>query len=367
LIFKKLWQFPCNIIFQYLHIYFTKKKVWQVYQNFKPDVIYVWQAREIGYAVTKLKNKISVPIIFHQITSWAHRFNKPADYNVDFNKLGPFKILTKILVIKPIMMLMIKLAKNEKLDKKMTQVIYDKFDRIIEVSEFAKQEEAVKLGAVFKKVSVVNHAFDSELFKPFDNQSLKQELGLADNKIILYIARIDFEEKGIGYLLEAMPEIIRQSPQAKLVIIGWGFEKNVNKMKELIKDLKLFDQVLFLGKKAHADLPKYINIADVCTLPSTWADTLPRIVMEEMACGKPMVTTDAGGITDMNVDGQTGLVVPQRDAQALAQAIVKIFNNDSLRQEMGQKALERTKQKFTYEVMTKNLINIFQTEISKYK
>jgi len=93
-------------------------------------------------------------------------------------------------------------------------------------------------------------------------------------------------------------------------------------------------------------------------VPSVWLETFGQVTIEAMACGVPVVTFDAGASPDINISGQTGLVVPAKNSPALAEAIIKILSDDNLRLNYGQAARERVLANYTYEVVINKLITI---------
>src|SRR5207249_670470 len=117
----------------------------------------------------------------------------------------------------------------------------DKADRVVFASQ-AASEEGLAAGLPQQKIAIIGVGIETDLFKPSGTkQTWRQELGIRGQKVLLFIGRINFAEKGIGYLLEAMPEIMRNFPSINLVVIGGGGESE--RLVGLITKLGISDHV----------------------------------------------------------------------------------------------------------------------------
>ena len=201
-----------------------------------------------------------------------------------------------------------------------------KMDRILVTSPNMKQSSAC-LRPFLDKVEGVPLFVDVEHFHCYEDnkrEELLKEIG-ADNetKIILYVGRFGRYE-GLSYLVKALTLL---PENYCLVLIGDGPERPA--AEQLVGELKLGHRVLRLDHVPYADLPKYYSVADVFVLPSVDRDeAFGLVVVEAMACGVPVVTTELGtGTSFPNINGVTGRVVPPRNERALADAIAEICKN----------------------------------------
>lgn len=281
------------------------------------DVVCVWQARETGYAVAKIAPRLRAPFIFRQITAWQWHLER--------------------------------MSLDRKAQERFARSIYDQAKQIIFVSKAAAEAEKT-LGLPEGKIRTLGVAIETDLFRPLPQ--IKKE------KVILFIGRINFAEKGIGFLLEAMPAIIKEIPEAKLVIIGGGGE--TERMHAQIKKLGIENAVQAVGKKPFSELPKYLNAAAVMAVPSVWLEAFGQVTIEAMAAGLPVVTTDIGGSTEINRDGETGFIVPKADSPALANAIVKILKDEALQNRLGSAARQRVLKNYSYEVLVDKFLDIIR-------
>ncbi len=362
--YPKLWNnikfFPLNRVINWFYIKNTQKKVLQFDKKEKPDVFFIWQARETGYAIARIKHNLGAPFIFRQITTWQWHFKrKPEEI---YAKRNWYQKLQKLKLDK-LANIYLDFLLNKKNNLKYAKEIYKKADKVVFVSKIASQE-AIEMGLNKSKIEILPVTIDTDLFKNLNRKNeLREELNLRGNKILLFIGRINFAEKGIGYLLQAMKKIIVQKPETNLVIIGGDGESN--RMFKMIKNLNLEKNVQVVGKKPFKDLVKYLNASDVFMMPSVWLETFGQVTIEAMACEVPVIGFNAGATPFINIDNQTGFIVPSKDINALAQATIKILNNENLRLEMGRAARKRVLENYTYEVLIDKFVNIIKNARTK--
>jgi glycosyltransferase involved in cell wall biosynthesis len=161
--------------------------------------------------------------------------------------------------------------------------------------------------------------------------------------------------KGQRHLIEAAALVVRQVPDARFIIAGEGELRPA--LERQIKDHRLEKHVLLLGFRP--DVLSLHKAVDVFVMSSV-TEGLGTSLLDAMACGKPVVATRTGGIPEVVVDGQTGLLVPPRDHQAMAQAIVSLLNDELLRQRMGAAGLARARKRFSAERMVQETLRVYQ-------
>lgn len=353
---SRIWMWPLNRIINILYLYQTRHNVIKVVREFSCDCVYVWQAREAGYAVSTIKGELKVPFIFRQITAWNWHFKRTPKEIFAIRKW--YRFFQKVHLQKIADYILAALI-NTKSKIRYAKTIYEKADIVIFLSRAAVQE-AKEIGLDDTRARVLGLAVEDEIFKPFgDKGDLRKELGIGGDKVILFIGRIEFEEKGISYLLGAMPDIIQMHPQVNLIIIGSG--KDNDRMKEMIQQLHIGNNVQVWGKKPYSELPKYINAADVLCVPSIWMEAFGKVIIEGMSCGIPVVTTDAGACPEINIDGVTGFVVRAKDSHALSLAIENLLRDPGLAQKFGAQARQRVIKEYTHDTIVKKFIDIVST------
>ncbi|MFX0196739.1 MAG: glycosyltransferase [Candidatus Hodarchaeota archaeon] len=159
---------------------------------------------------------------------------------------------------------------------------------------------------------------------PLDLKDFEEKDFRRNDKEVISIAHLN-PIKGMSYLIKAMKRI----EEGKLIIIGNGPERE--KLELLSLDLGLSDRVFFLGWVNHSsEFWDYLMKATVFVLPSI-SEGLPKVLVEAMVAGLPIIATKVGGIPELIKDGINGLIVPPKNEMALAEALKKIFDDDHFR------------------------------------
>lgn len=197
-----------------------------------------------------------------------------------------------------------------------------------------------------------NSSFRWKLYRnPFDVSKCFYSDGSDD--YILYFGRL-IEEKGVDYLIQAMAA----APHVFLKIIGDG--PDVNKLKSLVSRLGLHN-IEFIGAKWGDELKDYLSRARFVVVPSIWYENYPYVILQAFASAKPVIGTDRGGIPEMIIHGQYGLVYPALDIRALTKSICELWSNPARCKEMGQNARRFVESEFNTEKAYVNLIDIYRS------
>jgi glycosyltransferase involved in cell wall biosynthesis len=172
---------------------------------------------------------------------------------------------------------------------------------------------------------------------------------------IILIARM-IREKGIAVFVEAA-RILRG--QADFVLVGAPDPGNPNSSTDAeLRSWEAAGLVTWLGPRR--DVADLLRGAHIACQPSTYREGLPKSALEAAACGKPLVTTDVPGCREAVVDGETGFLVPPRDAPALAAALKKLIDDPALRARMGAAGRERTEQNFADAVVCEKTLLVYE-------
>ncbi|MEY3972934.1 MAG: hypothetical protein RJA71_246 [Actinomycetota bacterium] len=180
---------------------------------------------------------------------------------------------------------------------------------------------------------------DTNHFAPqSESAQLKAELGLTEKKVLVSVGRL-VHRKGQDTLVEALPLILKEIPDAHLMFVGEGPRKKF--MQQRAEKLGVSSHITFIGRIHYQDLPKYICVGDIFAMPSRSrlagleVEGLGIVYLEASACGLPVLGGLSGGAPDAVIDGQTGLVVDGTSPQAVARAAVHLLHNDELALELG--------------------------------
>ncbi|MHC4958246.1 MAG: TIGR04063 family PEP-CTERM/XrtA system glycosyltransferase [Planctomycetota bacterium] len=207
-----------------------------------------------------------------------------------------------------------------------------KVDAVTTICEGLRTEIADR-GIPADKVTVIPNAVDADAFpfrRPAD-ESLRSGLGLAGDGIVLGFIGSFYHYEGLHVLLDALPAIARDLPDAKLLLVGGGFEEE--RLREQAERLGLEDRLRFTGRVPHEKVADYYSLCDVMVYPRLDI-RLTRIVtplkpLEAMAQGRVVVASDIGGHRELIRDGDTGVLFPSEDAAALARAVIDLARDES--------------------------------------
>jgi glycosyltransferase involved in cell wall biosynthesis len=161
--------------------------------------------------------------------------------------------------------------------------------------------------------------------------------------------------KGQRYFIDAAALVVRQVPDARFLIAGEGELRSA--LEKQIKDHRLEKHVILAGFRP--DVLSIHKSFDVFVLSST-TEGLGTSLLDAMACAKPVVATSAGGIPEIVEDGVTGLVVPPKDPEALARAIVTLLKDRELRMKLGSAGLARVRERFSAERMVQDTLRVYE-------
>jgi teichuronic acid biosynthesis glycosyltransferase TuaC len=188
--------------------------------------------------------------------------------------------------------------------------------RVVAVSRPLAQA-AVELGVDAGRVDLVPNGIDRRVFHPRDRGEARRELGLApEGPIALYVGHVT-EAKGAFDLVRAFAAAGGALRGTRLVVVGDG--TGLHACQALAQELGV--EVCFIGAEPHERVPLWLAACDVLVLPS-WNEGTPNVVLEALACGRRVVATTVGGIPDIVTSEELGRLVPPREPQALAAALV---------------------------------------------
>jgi len=152
---------------------------------------------------------------------------------------------------------------------------------------------------------------------------------------LLYVGRLG-HEKGLQYLIAAIPNLVSQGWKVELDIVGDGEEKE--QLMLLVQKLQLQSCIKFRGVISHGDdLNKVFLRCDVFVLPSM-SEGIPKVILEAMAKGLPVIATHVGGIPDIIKDRENGILIPPKSSEAIAQAVVSLVEDEALRKRIVENA-----------------------------
>ncbi|MDP2946997.1 MAG: glycosyltransferase family 4 protein [Nanoarchaeota archaeon] len=219
-----------------------------------------------------------------------------------------------------------------------------------------------------QNISIIHNLVNEKIFYPdiAARNNERQKLGISPDKFVIFFAGRLTEVKGVIFLLMAFKNV-SQNKEFILVYAGDGPERI--KLEQYSQENNLKDKVKILGSIPYIDMGKIYNIADVLVVPSITVgevqEPLGIVALEGMAIGIPVITFGVGGLKEIIKDGYNGILIPEKDTDKLAQAILEIKKNSALAQKLIQNGKKEIEEKYTTKVVAQKLINIFQKILSK--
>lgn len=232
-------------------------------------------------------------------------------------------------------------------------------DKCVAVSKAVKKNLIDSKFIDENKVEVIYNGVDTERFNPnVENKYLYKEWNVPDEAIkIGMIGRVN-AWKGQNDFLDAAEGLLKKYSNLYIFIVGSAFageEWRVDELKKKIADSKNRDRIVF--SEFRTDTPEIHSFFDVLVLPSTNPDPLPTVVLEAMGCGTPVVGYNHGGVTEMVVSGETGLLAEVKNSKDLERKIQQVLESDY--RLMGQKAHDRAVKNFSEHSFISNFSKVY--------
>jgi glycosyltransferase involved in cell wall biosynthesis len=235
------------------------------------------------------------------------------------------------------------------------ELIFKKSRFITAVSTYLKHLISRDLGIDENKIFVFPMPFDTDKFYQLKEKKVKPGTILSIGRLI--------QRKGYDYLLQAGKILKDEKVRFELTIIGSGPEEK--NLRQMITELNLKDCVTIMDTLPQKELNSYYNQTEIFVLPSItdWkkeAEGLGMVLMEAMACKVPVVATRSGGMVDIVLDEKTGLLVPEKNASALAAAIKRLWEDKNLEKKIAEQGYRFVHENFTPQATSKKLEAIYQ-------
>ena len=228
-------------------------------------------------------------------------------------------------------------------------------DRIVAVSKRIAQQ--LKLAGINEtKILVIENGVNLGRFNGNDSANRTRE-SLRIKKGVDVIGSIGSltKEKGHAYLLKAAPKIIEKFPGAIFLIVGDGRERE--KLEKMVAKFGIRDKVIFTGMRK--DIPEILSILDVFVFPSL-KEGLPLALLEAQASRVPVVAARVGAIPDVVKDGATGVLVPPKATEAIAEAVNRVLSDRTSALKMAQRGFERVQDKFSSARMANEYLSLYR-------
>lgn len=230
-------------------------------------------------------------------------------------------------------------------------------------------ERAYRHGLPADKSQLLHYGVDSCSFQrdPQAGRALRTQLGIPpEAPVVLALGRLVYK-KGFEYLVQATPDIVRQFGDLKVVIAGDGPLRE--ELLHLATELGVGEHVMLVRGIPWNDTHRYFNMSDVFVVPSVRdhkgnVDGLPNVVLEAMACGRPLVATRLVGIPEVVIDGKNGLLVEEKNPHQLAESIIQLLASPALAERYGAANRLEAERDLTWNGVAKSMVQVYEQAIA---
>lgn len=230
--------------------------------------------------------------------------------------------------------------------------------RVIICSEFMRNEVIRSFNVPYDKTDVIFNGVDAYKFEfewtDEERDAWRARFAEPDEKIVVYVGRF-VREKGIHVLLSAASAVLAKEPKTKFLIVGGGMR---DKYERFVQWYGLSDRVVFTGFMANKNLYSMYRIADAAVFPSLY-EPFGIVALEAMASGAPVVTSDAGGLSEVVLHDQTGTISYAGDPNSVAWAILRVLDDPVRSRALSVKAKERLHTDFDWQRIATQTIQVY--------
>jgi glycogen(starch) synthase len=249
------------------------------------------------------------------------------------------------------------------------KALWSAADRVAAVSTSVRSDLILRYGIRNEKIRVVYNGVDANVFNPKAALDFQEKEVLEGKRVVLYVGHFGLR-KGIPFLIRAMKQVVGEIPDSILVCVGgvppwlpkgeyWEY------LKMLIEENDLAGKVLLIDRIQNDKLPAYYSAASVFVLPSYY-EAFPKVLIEAMACEKPVVTSRLGGTVDSVQDGVNGFLVRYGDPDEIAEALVRILQDPKLGRRMGVAGRQLVLREFTWEAVADRVDSIYSEVLGSH-
>jgi len=236
------------------------------------------------------------------------------------------------------------------------RILFKRAVRVIYISR-SLVSEALSLGLYVRDFTIIPNGINVEEFNVnFVSDDIKRKWGVSNDDFVLVAVGVLHARKGFQYLIKALSLVRKFYPRVKLFIIGadLGYGRT---LRDLIRKLDLDDRVVLTGFLDSDSKKELMHIADIFVIPSV-VEPFGLVGLEAMACGKPIIATKVGGLKEFLEDGKTALFVKPKDVKGLAEAIIRLIENEDLREFLSKNARQEVR-RYDWSVISKRYFDLY--------
>ena len=311
-------------LFFVIYYHSIKNIVQQVIKRFQPDILHTHMATPEGCIGILLRKEFALPLVVSL---------RGSDINT--------------------------YAYSSNLMLCLTRRVISEADRVITISHSLKSA-AEKIGSPRRQITVIHNGCDTDKFI-YSEQArsfLRRKMGISQGSVVLILIGHIIKKNGVLDIIEAFREVVRRQVDPYLILVGHG--KDAKLLLQEVSKTRIRERIHFIGTRKHEEIPGWLSMADVLVLPS-YGEGLPNVVVEAMACQRPVIATKVGGIPEAVADGKNGVLVGSKDPIALTQAMERLARDEKLRNQMGIVGRQIVLKSFSGVNSTKNLIMVYKS------
>ena len=237
----------------------------------------------------------------------------------------------------------------------MQKKVSPKLNKIICVSGPSKQDVVEEFIVNPENVEVILNGIDIETFKPDIDSKV------VENRIVT-TASADIPLKGLRFLINALPRVLKDFPQTHLMVIGKS--PNESKIRKLIDDLCLKERISFKSNLSEEEIVDIYRTSQIAVIPSLY-EGFGFGAGEAMACGTPLISTDSGGLKD--VIGDSAIKIASGSIEEIENTIISLFQDPEKREQLSLKGRKRMEDLFDWKIAALNYVKVFEETINKHK
>lgn len=246
---------------------------------------------------------------------------------------------------------------------------YKHAKKIVAVTQALKEVIKKIYNIPAEKIVVIENGANTDLFKSINPKNVRNELKLNQNSYYIGFIGGLVQWQGLEYLIQSAPLILKEFQNTKFLIVGDGQMKE--ELMELVAKTNVSDNFVFTGAVPYEEVPKYINVSDVCVAPFVRARNekiglSPLKIYEYAACEKTIVASRMPNLEFIE-DQNTGILVEPENPEELAKAIIKLQKNEKLREEMGKNGREYVVKNHSWETVARRVAVVCESAIREHK
>ncbi|HEY8507086.1 MAG TPA: TIGR04063 family PEP-CTERM/XrtA system glycosyltransferase [Steroidobacteraceae bacterium] len=250
-----------------------------------------------------------------------------------------------------------------RLSRGLETFVLRRVDAVVTICEGLRQEVMAR-GVAAERIAVVPNAVDPDSFtrSSADPQKTREALGLNGHSVLGFIGSF-FAWEGLSLLIEALPAILRERPDARVLLVGGGVHEPA--LRQAVAQRGLQSQVIFAGQVPHSQVPALYDVIDVLVyprLPMRLTDMVtPLKPLEAMALGKVQIASDVGGHRELIEDQYTGVLFKAGDADALARAALSVLNDPDLARRLRENGPRHVREHRTWARVVANYEPVYRS------